>query len=139
MLFGEGMEDALPPFQGLEDALLPFPSTAQAPPTNMVDHTEASKGSGRSYVNVVVVDQEENRTYFKMSTTAPMDKLMGGYWKKHNKRDGTVEFLYEGKRLTHRRKTTTPSQLGMKDGDKISALEHGLGGSTVENGGSCSA
>ncbi|KAL8129547.1 hypothetical protein V2J09_018702 [Rumex salicifolius] len=79
-------------------------------------------------INLVVIDQDGNNTYFRLERNTLLKKMFKSYNLKHNHDDGVVTFLYNGHRISAQ---DTPAKLGMEEGDKIDCMEHKLGGSPI--------
>lgn len=75
-------------------------------------------------INVKVVDGN-NEVFFKIKTTAPLEKLMRAFCHRQGKDFGTVRFLLDGEKIVQ---GATPDSLHMEDGDILEAHQEQIGG-----------
>jgi small ubiquitin-related modifier len=72
-----------------------------------------------------VVCQSGAEVYFKTKRETPLRKLMAAFCQRENLSQGSVRFLWDGKRL---QEDDTPGALGMKEQDMIDAVPAQTGG-----------
>ena len=82
------------------------------------------KDPRRIRINLKVVAQNGNETFFKMKKKTPIGKLMNAYCQRQGVNLNAVRFLFDGERL---RESHTPEYLEMEDGDVIDVMMEQVG------------
>ncbi|KAJ7980535.1 Small ubiquitin-related modifier [Quillaja saponaria] len=87
----------------------------------------ATNGGGDEVPSVVlkVKGQDGNEVFFRVKRNTQLFKLMTAYCEKKQLVYKTMQFLYDGDRITGKQ---TPDRLSMEDGDEITAVMHVNGG-----------
>lgn len=76
-------------------------------------------------LNLRVISQHGNETFFKLKRTTALGKLMSAYCERSGIDEKSVRFLYDGKRLLG---TETPADLEMEDNDIVDVMLQQTGG-----------
>ncbi|KAI9227936.1 MAG: ubiquitin-related domain-containing protein [Piptocephalis tieghemiana] len=93
----------------------------------MASDSEQNKKPDTSseYINLKVVDGNNNEVFFKIKRLTQLRKLMDAYCTRQGKDEKTVRFLYDGVRL---KPDSTPEEMEMEDGDSIDVMVAQIGG-----------
>jgi small ubiquitin-related modifier len=70
-------------------------------------------------INLKVVEQDGNETYYRCKKTTQLGKLMNVFCNRQGVSSNDVRFLFDGKRI---HETQTPEQLDMENGDVIDVM-----------------
>ncbi|KAL8048454.1 hypothetical protein ABFX02_07G067300 [Erythranthe guttata] len=73
----------------------------------------------------ICIAQDGDEVYFRYVRNKKIQNLLSLYCKEKNIDYGSVEFLFNGKRIATGRNA---NQLGMVDGDQIDVMTHNIGG-----------
>ena len=97
------------------------PTAATAPGAALFPHAGRARNmqEGGEQINLKVVTQGGNETYFKCKETTPLKKLMDAFCNRQGVSTYSVFFLFDGNRIHERQ---TPEQLDMEDGDVIDVM-----------------
>mmetsp|Transcript_23041 Transcript_23041/g.69082 ORF Transcript_23041/g.69082 Transcript_23041/m.69082 type:complete len:92 (-) Transcript_23041:39-314(-) len=90
----------------------------------MADSSQDVKPSG-DQINLVVVNQTNGQTHFKVKKTTKFAKLITAFCSREGVSEDKVRLLYDGQRLNPNQ---TPADLDMEDGDQIDARLEQIGG-----------
>ncbi|XP_030463891.1 small ubiquitin-related modifier 1-like isoform X2 [Syzygium oleosum] len=91
----------------------------------------SSNNNEAEKINVVVRGQDNRILYFKINGTVRLSKMFAIYCEMRQLEVQTVQFLYEGNRITGNQ---TPQGLGLEDGAEICAFVHQSGGGRQQRG-----
>ncbi|KAK3414724.1 hypothetical protein EUGRSUZ_H00049 [Eucalyptus grandis] len=86
---------------------------------------------GTERIDVRVRGQDDRILYFKINRTARLSRLFNIYCERRQLDVQTVQFLYEGNRITGNQ---TPQALGLEDGAELCAFVHQTGGGRQQHG-----
>ena len=87
-------------------------------------HSYRKKDPRRIRINLRVVSQDGNETFFKMKRMTQIGKLMNAWCQRQGVNLNAVRFLFDGERL---RESQTPESLEMEDGDVIDVMVEQVG------------
>ncbi len=96
------------------------------PPTGDFPENSEQKPSTEP-IQLKVVSQEGNETFYKIRPRAPLAKLMENYAARigPNVRPTDIRFHFDGSRI---RAEKSPADYGMEEGDSIDAFMEQIGG-----------
>ena len=90
-----------------------------------VEPEENPNNEKKEHLNVMIIDGQGNKTYFRIKSTTPFKKMFDVYISKQSLVHGSVRFTFDGNRLSG---TETAAMVGMENDDIIDAMVEQTGG-----------